>query len=187
MSLSFGDPAMASPATSPFTSAMNTGTPMRDRPSASVIKVTVLPVPVAPATRPWRFAYAGSRWTGPLSGVVTALPTRMGSMCVLPWANADSMRIGTGHACDGFDMRRRPLARCADWYPEWRMRGCRACKHGATLRPPPAVSTIDEIPCHALACACPPAVVVVPRIRRNGAVPARPDQHRHPEPEHGGG
>src|SRR5689334_18296085 len=67
------------------------------------------------------------------------------------------------------------------------MRGCRSCKHGATLRPPLAVPTIDEIHCHALACACCPAVVVVRRIRRNGAVPARPDQHRHPEQEHGGG
>ena len=74
---------MASPATSPFTSAMNTGTPMREKPSASVIRVTVLPVPVAPATRPWRLARFGWRNTWPpvsasASGVVTALPTRIG-------------------------------------------------------------------------------------------------------------
>src|SRR5690606_31288490 len=78
---SFGDvvPADASPATSPFTSAMNTGTPRREKPSARVIRVTVLPVPVAPATRPWRFAYAGSRRTAvPLPD----LPTRIGSMRV---------------------------------------------------------------------------------------------------------
>jgi hypothetical protein len=51
------------PATSPFTSAMNTGTPMREKPSAIVISVTVLPVPVAPATRPCRLPYlaAGTR------------------------------------------------------------------------------------------------------------------------------
>src|SRR5690606_36180713 len=58
----------------------NTGTPIREKPSARVIRVTVMPVPVAPATRPWRLPYFGSRWTGPPSGVVTALPTRRGSM-----------------------------------------------------------------------------------------------------------
>ncbi len=42
-------------------SAMNTGTPMREHLSASTCSVTVLPVPVAPATRPWRFASPGSR------------------------------------------------------------------------------------------------------------------------------
>ena len=41
-------PACAMPARSPFTSAMNTGTPMREKPSASTCSVTVLPVPVAP-------------------------------------------------------------------------------------------------------------------------------------------
>ena len=49
---SFIVPGMASPAMSPFTSAMNTGTPMREKPSASTISDTDLPVPVAPATRP---------------------------------------------------------------------------------------------------------------------------------------
>ena len=56
-SLSLGAPAIARPATSPLTSAMNTGTPSREKPSASVISETVLPVPVAPATRPWRLPY----------------------------------------------------------------------------------------------------------------------------------
>jgi hypothetical protein len=37
---------------SPLTSAMTTGTPMREKPSASTISDTDLPVPVAPATRP---------------------------------------------------------------------------------------------------------------------------------------
>src|SRR4029453_2040575 len=48
---SLGVPARASPATSPFTSAMNTGTPRREKPSAITMSVTVLPVPVAPAPR----------------------------------------------------------------------------------------------------------------------------------------
>ena len=49
------------PVRSPLTSAMKTGTPMRDKFSASVCSVTVLPVPVAPVIRPWRLASAGSR------------------------------------------------------------------------------------------------------------------------------
>src|SRR5439155_18114319 len=57
-------PAIARPATSPFTSAMNTGTPRREKPSAITISEIVLPVPVAPATRPCRLPYLGSRWTG---------------------------------------------------------------------------------------------------------------------------
>ena len=53
-------PAWLMPVRSPLTSAINTGTPMRDRFSASVCSVTVLPVPVAPVIKPWRFAKAGS-------------------------------------------------------------------------------------------------------------------------------
>ena len=49
---SFIVPGIARPAISPFTSAMNTGTPIRENPSASTISETDLPVPVAPATRP---------------------------------------------------------------------------------------------------------------------------------------
>jgi hypothetical protein len=81
-SFSLAVPATASPATSPFTSARKTGTPIRLKPSARVIRVTVLPVPVAPAIRPWRLPYFGNRKTLPLVSVVTALPTRIGSMPV---------------------------------------------------------------------------------------------------------
>ena len=49
------------PDRSPLTSAMNTGTPMSEKDSASTFIVIVLPVPVAPAIRPWRFAICGSR------------------------------------------------------------------------------------------------------------------------------
>src|SRR5690606_29606686 len=54
--LSLASAARAIPDRSPLTSAMNTGTPARAKPSASVCRVTVLPVPVAPAMSPWRLA-----------------------------------------------------------------------------------------------------------------------------------
>ncbi len=50
------------PVRSPFTSAMNTGTPILEKFSARVCSVTVLPVPVAPVIRPWRLARPGSKW-----------------------------------------------------------------------------------------------------------------------------
>src|SRR5688572_7607315 len=49
------------PEKSPFTSAMNTGTPMSERRWAIACMVMVLPVPVAPVIRPWRLASAGRR------------------------------------------------------------------------------------------------------------------------------
>jgi invasion protein IalB len=51
------DPGPRQPERSPFTSA---GTPARrrEKPSARICSVTVLPVPVAPAISPWRLAYA---------------------------------------------------------------------------------------------------------------------------------
>ena len=49
---------------SPFTSAMKTGTPMSLNDSAITFRVTVLPVPVAPATSPCRLAIPGSRKSG---------------------------------------------------------------------------------------------------------------------------
>ena len=47
-------PGMAMPDRSPLTSAAKTQVPAAQKPSASLCRVTVLPVPVAPATRPWR-------------------------------------------------------------------------------------------------------------------------------------
>src|SRR6478735_304841 len=55
-----GEPAMAMPERSPFTSARNTGTPAAEKSSARPCRVTVLPVPVAPAISPWRLALASS-------------------------------------------------------------------------------------------------------------------------------
>ena len=47
------------PVRSPLTSAMNTGTPMRDKRSVSTWSEIVLPVPVAPVMSPWRLAMRG--------------------------------------------------------------------------------------------------------------------------------
>ena len=52
------------PDRSPLMSAANTGTPASEKPSASTCSVTVLPVPVAPVTRPWRLASLSSRYSG---------------------------------------------------------------------------------------------------------------------------
>ena len=48
---------------------MKTGTPIRENCSASVCSETVLPVPVAPVIRPWRFASAGSSDNSRRSGL----------------------------------------------------------------------------------------------------------------------
>jgi hypothetical protein len=40
---------------------MKTGTPSREKPSAMTMSETVLPVPVAPATIPWRLPYLASK------------------------------------------------------------------------------------------------------------------------------
>ena len=57
-SSNFGEvfPGWEIPVKSPFTSAMNTGVPIREKASANTCKVTVLPVPVAPVIKPCRFA-----------------------------------------------------------------------------------------------------------------------------------
>ena len=49
-------PTCEMPERSPLMSAAKTGTPAREKPSASTCRVTVLPVPVAPVTSPWRLA-----------------------------------------------------------------------------------------------------------------------------------
>ena len=58
-SFSLGAPALAIPLRSPFTSATKTGTPIDEKRSAITCRLTVLPVPVAPVTQPWRLARAG--------------------------------------------------------------------------------------------------------------------------------
>ena len=56
LSFSVNAPGWEIPVRSPFTSAMKTGTPMRENCSAITCSVTVLPVPVAPVIQPWRLA-----------------------------------------------------------------------------------------------------------------------------------
>jgi hypothetical protein len=68
-------PACEMPVRSPLMSARNTGTPMREKFSARVCSVMVLPVPVAPVTRPWRLARAGSMQ----DSIAPCLAIRIGS------------------------------------------------------------------------------------------------------------
>ena len=55
---SLASPTSEMPDRSPLISAANTGTPARAKPSAITCNDTVLPVPVAPVTRPCRLASA---------------------------------------------------------------------------------------------------------------------------------
>src|SRR6266702_6316949 len=55
---SLASPTSEIPDRSPLISAAKTGTPARANPSAITCSDTVLPVPVAPVTRPWRLASA---------------------------------------------------------------------------------------------------------------------------------
>ena len=61
---SLASPTSAMPDRSPLISAANTGTPARAKPSAITCSDTVLPVPVAPVTRPWRLASANVNHAG---------------------------------------------------------------------------------------------------------------------------
>src|SRR5262245_59809833 len=69
---SLASPGSAIPDRSPLMSAANTGTPAREKPSASTCNVTVFPVPVAPVTSPCRFANLSVRYSGFL-----LLPTKI--------------------------------------------------------------------------------------------------------------
>src|SRR6185436_15055779 len=68
----FAPPGLAIPERSPFTSAMNTGTPIAEKRCARAWSVTVLPVPVAPVMRPWRLASPGSSASSFLSFLATS-------------------------------------------------------------------------------------------------------------------
>jgi hypothetical protein len=79
------------PVRSPLTSAMNTGTPMREKRSASTCSVTVLPVPVAPVMQPWRLASAGSSARSVSPDLAMIRGSAMGSvtwMAVREWKGA---------------------------------------------------------------------------------------------------
>ena len=91
--LGFDSPGMARPDRSPLMSATNTGTPCAESCSARSWSVLVLPVPVAPATSPWRFIIAsgmqtfGAGWT------------------VVPSSAAPSVTLGPVEAVAGLQMR----------------------------------------------------------------------------------
>ena len=64
MTLAFvASPGAASPVRSPLMSATKTGTPAFESWPASSWSVLVLPVPVAPAMRPWRLSMDSATWT----------------------------------------------------------------------------------------------------------------------------
>ena len=74
-------PCWLMPVRSPFTSLMNTGTPMALKDSASFCSVTVLPVPVAPVISPWRLAKPGRMKVS----ISPCLAMRMGSAMGGAW------------------------------------------------------------------------------------------------------
>ena len=88
-------PACEMPVRSPFTSAMKTGTPSRENPSARLCRVTVLPVPVAPVIRPWRLALSGRSQHWMWSGARPCWPIRMPSCNVSVLESAISILKST--------------------------------------------------------------------------------------------
>src|SRR5947207_12978395 len=95
--LALPPPALASPARSPLTSAMNTGTPIDEKRCASVCSVTLLPVPVAPVIRPWRLASAGRR----CSAVLSFLAITSGAAMTLKSYYGGSQQMGEHQAPQG--------------------------------------------------------------------------------------
>ena len=73
-------PGAAMPVRSPLMSAMNTGTPAFDSWPAISWRVFVLPVPVAPATSPWRFSMLSATATW---GCATSSPSCMAPPIVI--------------------------------------------------------------------------------------------------------
>ena len=86
-------PRRRCPTRSPLMSAANTGTPAAEKPSASTCSVTVLPVPVAPVTSPWRLASFSSMHFRSRPALLTAdqdvavlhIVARIGGRLVRPW------------------------------------------------------------------------------------------------------
>src|SRR5205823_14463065 len=93
----FAPPAFARPERSPFTSAMNTGTPIEEKRCARVCSVTLLPVPVAPVMSPWRLASAGRS----ASSVLSFFATRSGAAMTLKSYYGGSQQMGEHQAPQG--------------------------------------------------------------------------------------
>ena len=108
---SLGSPGRARPERSPLTSASSTGTPAAEHCSARFCSVLVLPVPVAPATRPWRFSVAkGMRTRADLSGassIITAPSSSAAPSVAYPAAISAAAFSLTGGRLAG---RARPVA-----------------------------------------------------------------------------
>ena len=113
-------PGIARPVRSPLTSAMKHGTPAFDSCPAISCSVLVLPVPVAPAIRPWRLRIEKATWMrASLYGTSlwSGLPSsRAGSLSAYPAVMAVDERVG--HGCDGGgldDCRGLGGSRGRDW------------------------------------------------------------------------
>ena len=79
-------------------SLMKTGTPAADSCSAMTCRLFVLPVPVAPATRPWRFSMATG--SAPCRGIGRALALRGAELDARPFeavAGGDRFGESLGH------------------------------------------------------------------------------------------
>src|SRR5688500_5394167 len=96
---SLADATIALTAATPFTSAITTGTPIRENPSAMSISDTVFPVPVAPAVRPWRLPYLARRYTGS-----SPWPRRMSS-----WCGAIPLLKAAAHGSDAVRVEAKPV------------------------------------------------------------------------------
>ena len=75
-----GSPGAPTPDRSPFTSTAKTGTPAADSWPARSWRVLVLPVPVAPAMRPWRLTResgSATRTSGRTSSPMIGEPSTM--------------------------------------------------------------------------------------------------------------
>src|ERR1700759_670007 len=92
------------PDRSPLMSAAKTGTPARANPSAITCNETVLPVPVAPVTRPWRLPSASVSQAGcsPLpTKIFSAVSAILSSEALIADLLASPLDIDQGSdACD---------------------------------------------------------------------------------------
>ena len=106
--LALPPPGCETPERSPLMSAAKTGTPARLNASARTCRVTVLPVPVAPATSPCRLAICGSRYRS-----AAFLAISRPSACRSRRAPSPGRDLAQEHTRDG---RAHPLA-SATWRP----------------------------------------------------------------------
>ncbi len=111
---SFGSPMAEMPDRSPLMSAAKTGTPAAEKPSAITCRETVLPVPVAPVTRPCRLASLSSRHSGPAALLPRKiLPSCISvSLCPMAWL-PDPRRLGGYARAFRPDCTRRDAWQCA--------------------------------------------------------------------------